>query len=177
MDPANPSTPPVRQSPPPSVADPNDKRTLFDKLAEVKAKKQEAFEEATKFSTSLHDNLIKGNLIKRLDDDESDFLTSLQSELSKEERAKRERESQEINAFRKSFPQLCFRRGCGDVLSIGPKVRLSLFDQRRKLRRRLCRQHDGRVQRGSGEFLSSERVKVRGEMENDGGKVLPSRHG
>ena len=55
LDPANPSTPPIRPSPPPekspSIPDPNDKRTLFDKLAESKAKKQEAFEEAYKFSS------------------------------------------------------------------------------------------------------------------------------
>jgi hypothetical protein len=51
MDPANPSTPPKRPSPPPApTIDPNDKRTLFDKLNESKAKKQEAFEEAYKFS-------------------------------------------------------------------------------------------------------------------------------
>jgi hypothetical protein len=54
LDPANPSTPPVRQSPPPqsstSVPDPNDRRSLFEKLAEKKALKQEAFEEAYKFS-------------------------------------------------------------------------------------------------------------------------------
>jgi hypothetical protein len=54
LDPANPSTPPVRPSPPPTpptdVPDPNDKRSLFDKLADIKAKKQEAFEEAYKFS-------------------------------------------------------------------------------------------------------------------------------
>jgi hypothetical protein len=61
LDPANPSTPPIRQSPPPPpgkdsfdplVPDPNDKRSLFEKLEEKKAKKQEAFEEAYKFSES-----------------------------------------------------------------------------------------------------------------------------
>lgn len=61
LDPANPSTPPVRKSPPPEkdplAPDPNDKRSLFDKLNEVKAKKQEAFEEAYKFSKD------KANLI------------------------------------------------------------------------------------------------------------------
>jgi hypothetical protein len=56
LDPANPSTPPTRPSPPPAeksplIPDPNDKRTLFDKLSESKAKKQEAFEEAYKFSS------------------------------------------------------------------------------------------------------------------------------
>jgi hypothetical protein len=57
LDPANPSTPPVRLSPPPTpptdILDPNDKRSLFDKLSDIKAKKQEAFEEAYKFSLFL----------------------------------------------------------------------------------------------------------------------------
>jgi hypothetical protein len=55
LDPANPSTPPIRPSPPPELdplaPDPNDKRSLFDKLAASKAQKQEAFEEAYKFSS------------------------------------------------------------------------------------------------------------------------------
>src|SRR5271155_4674613 len=86
LDPANPSTPPIRPSPPPSppppIADPNDKRSLFEKLSEQKAKKQEAFEEATKFSTLQCTSILLnvGNLIKRLDDSESDFLSHLQAE-------------------------------------------------------------------------------------------------
>jgi len=60
LDPANPSTPPTRQSPPPTgkdsfdplIPDPNDKRSLYEKLEANKAKKQEAFEEAYKFSKS-----------------------------------------------------------------------------------------------------------------------------
>jgi hypothetical protein len=55
LDPANPSTPPIRPSPPPEsdplAPDPNDKRSLFDKLTASKAQKQEAFEEAYKFSS------------------------------------------------------------------------------------------------------------------------------
>jgi len=63
FDPANPSTPPIRQSPPPepqqSAATGDDKRSLFDKLAEVKAKKEEAFQEAHKFSSfQLNSHLI-----------------------------------------------------------------------------------------------------------------------
>jgi FAM192A/Fyv6, N-terminal domain len=54
LDPANPSTPPVRSSPPPekkpAVSPTDDKRSLFDQLNEIKSKKQEAFEEAHKFS-------------------------------------------------------------------------------------------------------------------------------
>jgi hypothetical protein len=109
LDPANPSTPPVRPSPPPErtidIPDPNDKRSLFDKLADIKAKKQEAFEEAYKLSPSyIFPQLILGNLIKRLDDDESDFLTRLQRERTKEEQEKKRVEGEQINAFRKSFP-------------------------------------------------------------------------
>ena len=113
LDPANPSTPPTRPSPPPAqksppIPDPNDKRTLFDKLSESKAKKQEAFEEAYKFSSpeSYKSKNFLGNLIKRLDDSESDFLTHLQSEQSKEEREKKRIEGEQIDAFRKSFPLL-----------------------------------------------------------------------
>jgi hypothetical protein len=110
LDPANPSTPPIRPSPPPessssSIPDPNDKRTLFEKLNESKVKKQEAFEEAYKFSSYPDPTkLTTGNLIKRLDDSESDFLTHLQQEQSKEEREKKRVESEQIDAFRKSFP-------------------------------------------------------------------------
>jgi hypothetical protein len=57
LDPANPSTPPVRQSPPPPQqpkppvpGNADDKRSLFEQLNELKTKKQEAFEEAHKFS-------------------------------------------------------------------------------------------------------------------------------
>ena len=124
LDAANPSTPPIRPSPPPeskpSLPDPNDKRTLFEKLNESKAKKQEAFEEAYKFSNDpsrCRPNCLIGNLIKRLDDSESDFLTHLQSEQSKEEKEKKRMENEQVDAFRKSFPLLIlhspsFRRSC-----------------------------------------------------------------
>src|SRR5271156_1310703 len=59
FDPANPSTPPIRQSPPPepqqSAPEADDKRSLYDKLTDIKAKKEEAFQEAHKFS-SFHFN-------------------------------------------------------------------------------------------------------------------------
>ena len=133
LDPANPSTPPIRPSPPPEsdplAPDPNDKRSLFDKLAASKAQKQEAFEEAYKFS-SLHipfSRLIAGNLIKRLDDKESDFLTHLQSEQFKEEQEKKRVEGEQLDAFKKSFPLPLshFCVWCGIVLSVGRKVRLT----------------------------------------------------
>ena len=64
LDPANPSTPPIRASPPPQgshdgttlqekvdpLAADSDKRSLYEKLEAQKMKKQEAFEEAYKFS-------------------------------------------------------------------------------------------------------------------------------
>ena len=54
LDSANTSITPVRPPAPPElpVHDPNDKQSLFDQLTTVKAKKQEAFEEAYKFSCS-----------------------------------------------------------------------------------------------------------------------------
>ena len=43
-------------------------------------------------------------MIKRLDDSESDFLTHLQSERSKEEREKKRIEGEQIDAFQKVLP-------------------------------------------------------------------------
>jgi hypothetical protein len=48
--------------------------------------------------------IIIGSLIKRLDDSESDFLTHLQQENSKQEQEKKRLEGEQIDAFRKSFP-------------------------------------------------------------------------
>lgn len=48
--------------------------------------------------------LTTGNLIKRLDDSESDFLAHLQQERSKEEREKKRVEGEQVDAFKKSFP-------------------------------------------------------------------------
>jgi len=72
-------------------------------------------------------NLILGNLIKRLDDKESDFLTALQSEQLKEEQEKKRVEGEQLDAFKKSFPLplLQFCGWCGIVLSVGRKVRLT----------------------------------------------------
>ena len=56
----------------------------------------------------LRSPLTIGNLIKRLDDKESDFLTKLQSEQFKEEQEKKRLEGEQLNAFRRSFPLLMF---------------------------------------------------------------------
>lgn len=48
--------------------------------------------------------LIEGNLIKRLDDEESDFITHLRNEQSKEEKEKKRLEGEQLDAFRKSLP-------------------------------------------------------------------------
>jgi hypothetical protein len=47
--------------------------------------------------------LIVGNLIKRLDDEESDFIAHLRNEQSKEEREKKKLEGEQLDAFRKSL--------------------------------------------------------------------------
>jgi len=62
LDPARSPTSPVQSSPSQKSKkgpepDPNDKRSLFERLNAVKAKKQEAFEEAYKFSI---ESLSKG---------------------------------------------------------------------------------------------------------------------
>ena len=68
-----------------------DTRSLYVKLQEQKAIKEEAFNEANKFS----------NLIRRLDDTEIDFLASV-SERKEAEELKRKREKDEALArFRK----------------------------------------------------------------------------
>jgi FAM192A/Fyv6, N-terminal domain len=57
VDPALSPTSPTQSSPPQKPKepepDPNDKRSLFERLSAAKAKKQEAFEEAYKFSIIL----------------------------------------------------------------------------------------------------------------------------
>lgn len=64
-----------------------------------------------------------GNLIKRLDDTESDFLTSLQNERSKEEQEKKRVEGEQIDAFKKylsvGFLHCCVYK---ETLSVERKV-------------------------------------------------------
>jgi len=61
LDPARPATsavqsPPRQQPKERPEPDPNDKRTLYERLNAVRAKKQEAFEEAYKFSIESSTN-------------------------------------------------------------------------------------------------------------------------
>ncbi|KAG0229858.1 hypothetical protein BGW42_001323 [Actinomortierella wolfii] len=77
--------------PPPPEEDPDyDPRTLYERLQEQKQKKEEAFREATKF----------GNLIKKLDGDELDFLNNLQEEDDRKKRELAEQEAQALEEFR-----------------------------------------------------------------------------
>ncbi|GAO49044.1 hypothetical protein SAICODRAFT_25499 [Saitoella complicata NRRL Y-17804] len=69
-----------------------DDRSLFDRLQENKLKKEEARMEAAKFS----------NLIRRLDDDEVDFLADVQEQKRREDREKREEMEREMDAFRRA---------------------------------------------------------------------------
>ena len=69
-----------------------DNRSLYEKLQEQRAIKEEAFQEANKFST----------LIRRLDDDEVDFLASVNEQREKEERNRRLAKETAIAEFRRA---------------------------------------------------------------------------
>ncbi|KAF9185279.1 hypothetical protein BGZ51_002754 [Haplosporangium sp. Z 767] len=69
---------------------PYDPRTLYERLQEQKQKKQDAFAEATKF----------GNLIHRIDNDEFDFLNTLESDEVKKRKELAEQEEEELKKFR-----------------------------------------------------------------------------
>lgn len=108
VDPPLSPTSPIQSSPPKPKEpepDPNDKRSLFERLNAAKAKKQEAFEEAYKFSNSYRSVRTEdvGNLVKRLDDTESDYIAHLNQENAKEEREKRKIVGEQVDAFKKSF--------------------------------------------------------------------------
>lgn len=72
------------------VREPVDNRSLFEKLQEQKAAKEDAYNEATKFS----------NLIRRLDNDEIDFLASVREQKQKEEERKKRNQDAAIDRFR-----------------------------------------------------------------------------
>lgn len=67
-----------------------DNRSLFEKLQEQKAAKEDAFNEAAKFS----------NLIRRLDNDEVDFLANVNEEKEREEARKKREQDRAIEGFR-----------------------------------------------------------------------------
>ncbi|KAG0036859.1 hypothetical protein BGZ82_003550 [Podila clonocystis] len=79
---------------PPSIQEevPYDPRTLYERLQEQKQKKDDAFAEATKF----------GNLIHRIDNDEFDFLSTLESEESQKKKDLADQEAKELEAFRQN---------------------------------------------------------------------------
>ncbi|KAF9331288.1 hypothetical protein BGZ91_012177 [Linnemannia elongata] len=79
------------ENPPPIQEEvPYDPRTLYERLQEQKQKKSDAFAEATKF----------GNLIHKIDNDEFDFLSSLEDEEAKKKREQAEQEAEELKNFR-----------------------------------------------------------------------------
>ncbi|CAG8527586.1 13420_t:CDS:2 [Cetraspora pellucida] len=77
---------------PPVVEEEYDPRTLYEKLQEQKMKKEEAFQEMTRFS----------NLIHRLDEDEIDFLATLEHEQRGKEMEKMKKVEQELEEFRRA---------------------------------------------------------------------------
>ncbi|CAO3572105.1 unnamed protein product [Mortierella alpina] len=80
-----------KENPPPIQEEvPYDPRTLYERLQEQKQKKDDAFAEATKF----------GNLIHRIDNDEFDFLSTLENEEAQKKRELAEQEEEELKKFR-----------------------------------------------------------------------------
>ncbi|KAG9325467.1 hypothetical protein KVV02_007498 [Mortierella alpina] len=80
-----------KENPPPIQEEvPYDPRTLYERLQEQKQKKDDAFAEATKF----------GNLIHRIDNDEFDFLSTLENEEAQKKRELAEQEEEELRKFR-----------------------------------------------------------------------------
>ncbi|RIA94706.1 N-terminal domain of NEFA-interacting nuclear protein NIP30-domain-containing protein [Glomus cerebriforme] len=77
---------------PPPIEENYDPRTLYERLQEQKVKKEEAFQEMTRFS----------NLIHRLDEDEIEFLATLESEERVKDLEKTKRDEEEIEKFRRA---------------------------------------------------------------------------
>ncbi|KAG9303102.1 hypothetical protein G9A89_005060 [Geosiphon pyriformis] len=69
-----------------------DPRTLYERLQEQKMKKEETFQELTRFS----------NLVHRLDEDEIDFLAALENEERTKELDKLRKEKEELEEFRRA---------------------------------------------------------------------------
>ncbi|KAG0339499.1 hypothetical protein BG000_001989 [Podila horticola] len=81
------------ENPPPIKEEiPYDPRTLYERLQEQKQKKDDAFAEATKF----------GNLIHRIDNDEFDFLSTLESEEAQKKRELADQEAKDLEVFRQN---------------------------------------------------------------------------
>ncbi|CAG8585226.1 9065_t:CDS:2 [Ambispora gerdemannii] len=73
-----------------------DPRTLYERLQEQKMKKEEMFQEMTRFS----------NLIHRLDEDEIDFLAALETEERNKELNKLQKEEEELKEFRRDAQRM-----------------------------------------------------------------------
>ncbi|CAG8614366.1 10483_t:CDS:2 [Paraglomus brasilianum] len=69
-----------------------DPRTLYERLQEQKMKKEEAFQEQTRLS----------NLIHRLDEDEIEFLATLENQERKSEKVKLKKEEELLEEFRRA---------------------------------------------------------------------------
>ncbi|KAG0057065.1 hypothetical protein BGZ83_001914 [Gryganskiella cystojenkinii] len=111
-----------KENPPPvpeeEVYDP---RTLYERLQEQKQKKDDAHAEATKF----------GNLIHRIDNDEFDFLNTLEHEEAKKKKDLEEQEQEELKKFRQNvqLKAVSVPTPPSDMLpSLAPKATSSQFD-------------------------------------------------
>ncbi|KAK1161887.1 PSME3-interacting protein-like isoform X3 [Acipenser oxyrinchus oxyrinchus] len=71
-----------------------DPRSLFDRLQEQKDKKQQEYEEQFKFK----------NMVKCLDEDESNFLDEVSRQQMLVEKQRRDEDLKELNEYRISFP-------------------------------------------------------------------------
>nr|CAG8581351.1 5185_t:CDS:2 [Entrophospora candida] len=79
------------QKPPEKEKEEYDPRTLYERLQEQKMKKEEAFQEMTRFS----------NLVHRLDEDEIEFLAMLDNEEKIKELDKSKKVEKELEEFRR----------------------------------------------------------------------------
>ncbi|CAG8497774.1 11740_t:CDS:2 [Acaulospora colombiana] len=82
----------IGQKPPAKEEEIYDPRTLYERLQEQKTKKEELFQEMTRFS----------NLIHRLDEDEIDFLATLENEERDKELEKMKKVEEELEEFRRA---------------------------------------------------------------------------
>ncbi|CAJ0825035.1 21109_t:CDS:2 [Entrophospora sp. SA101] len=80
------------QKPPEKEKEEYDPRTLYERLQEQKMKKEEAFQEMTRFS----------NLVHRLDEDEIEFLAMLDNEEKIKELDKSKKVEKELEEFRRN---------------------------------------------------------------------------
>ncbi|CAI2162360.1 12235_t:CDS:2 [Funneliformis geosporum] len=81
----------INEKPPPIEED-YDPRTLYERLQEQKMKKEEAFQEMNRYS----------NLIHRLDEDEIEFLATVESEERVKELEKMKKDEVELENFRQA---------------------------------------------------------------------------